>query len=74
MKQAFNLTYEAIGFDLPFNSIDRAQLFETCLDFIYQYGELEEDIQEWWRDLPYKEKIEYQSVVFPYELYEGGAA
>ncbi len=74
IKHAFQNVYQTIAFDLgefsENGTITREDLFDICLDFIYQYGELPNHVADYWRDLSLGNKMNYRSTVFPFELYE----
>jgi hypothetical protein len=72
IKQAFNQTYENIGFDIggENNTITRDDLFDICLDLVDVLGDMTTEAKEYWGMLSLDEKIAYKTIVFEYELYE----
>ena len=76
LTYAFSSTYEAIGFDLWSDGddkcISRKDLFTTCLDYVCMYGELDQEVLDYWKSLSLESKKEYMPFVFKYESYEVG--
>jgi hypothetical protein len=72
LHSAFNQTYQAIGADLGCSEgiITREDLFDICLDHVNNYGDMSDEVAEFWSNLTFAQKLEYLPHVFECELYE----